>query len=104
MTLNDERISSQFGGAGDDTSFLYQVLVADSIKSPKHLHQQLSGITLKDGTVLILMDIAWSGKQILQVYRCLRKYYLLPVYIYISWGMNRWHSFLKRRSVPMRNL
>jgi hypothetical protein len=61
-----------------------QVLIADTVKTAKLLHEQLGGLTLNAGMVLFLMDFQRSKEVVQQVYGCFRQDYLLPVYI--SWN------------------
>jgi hypothetical protein len=106
--VTDERIqqisaflsSSSSSTTTTTTVTTTQVLLVDTVKTSKLLHEHLGGITLHVGTILFLMDFQRTKDLIQQVYGCFRQHYLLP--IYISWN-NEHTAFVVTRTFTMKD-
>ncbi|KAG7342476.1 hypothetical protein IV203_007569 [Nitzschia inconspicua] len=93
-TVNDDVIQNLSGSS----KLIPQLLIVDTVKTSKLLHEHLGGLKIHAGTVLFLMDFQRSKDLVQQIYGCFRPKYLLPVYI--SWN-NEHVAFVVTRTLSV---
>lgn len=94
--VNDDTIQKLAGSSGLSP----EILIVDTVKTSKLLHEHLGGLTIHAGTVLFLMDFQRSTDLVQQIYGCFRPNYLLPVYI--SWN-NEHVAFVVTKSFTVND-